>query len=928
MPVRVVGSRAAPGCTASPERAAAHARDFFGRHLEVLAPGSSVADWRLVANDLDRGIRTVGFVQRVDGMDVVGAKLGLRYLDDRLVVVSSEALPDVRAARPTSSPSPEVIADAARFWVEGQGAAATTVVAVDSPWVLPLIGSAGVRHRVAMRAVVDARDPLGRYEVYLDAADGEVVAWRQLLRFATGDLLYDVPERWPGGGRAAYPATLAHVELDASPAVSDLDGAVSWPGSGVASLLLTASGEEVTVNNVAGPGATMQTTLADGGVALWDGSGDELTDAQLSAYIHAGRALAYARVLGPSLPLFDQPLVVNVNLDLECNAFYDGSSINFFRSSQDCGNTARLADIVFHEFGHALHGSAVIAGVGEVEKGLGEGLSDYFAATMTGDPAVGVGWHKTSGALRNIDPSIELVWPDDIGGPHTSGRIISGALWDLRKLLVAEHGPASGVALTDHLFYQAMRRSVDIPTTYFEVLVADDDDGDLDNGTPNVCAIDAAFGAHGLRQLVADIGAATVAPPGLDGYTVTLALAGLHAQCPADAGVSALLVWRRRDQPLVGGEVPFSSQGDEPSAAAVPAQPDGTVVQYRVQILLGDGTQVPLPSNPADPWYEMFIGHVEPIYCTDFETDPFAEGWTHGGDDGAPSSDDWQWGIPVSLVGSGDPSVAHSGERVLGNDLGSLGEDGKYAKGIAIHADSPPLDVSGYAAVRLQYRRWLEVEDGFYDQARVEAGGQMLWQNLDSQADGASTRHHRDHEWRFHDVDLTAAVDDQGQVSVRFRLDSDQGLELGGWAIDDLCVVGWVPTVCGDGQLTGIEICDEGEANSDTEADACRSDCTPAGCGDGVRDGGEECDDGNELEGDGCEPDCRATAEPPPPEPDPPVDDAPTEAPPNDSGCGCTLPGRGPTGGWPLVLLLAALAARRRPRRVVGGQGRRGSDVA
>jgi cysteine-rich repeat protein len=63
---------------------------------------------------------------------------------------------------------------------------------------------------------------------------------------------------------------------------------------------------------------------------------------------------------------------------------------------------------------------------------------------------------------------------------------------------------------------------------------------------------------------------------------------------------------------------------------------------------------------------------------------------------------------------------------------------------------------------------------------------------------------------------------------------------------------------CGDGALDGIEQCDDGEANSDTAADACRTDCRFARCGDGAVDSGELCDDGNVLGGDGCSPRCTA----------------------------------------------------------------------
>ncbi len=47
---------------------------------------------------------------------------------------------------------------------------------------------------------------------------------------------------------------------------------------------------------------------------------------------------------------------------------------------------------------------------------------------------------------------------------------------------------------------------------------------------------------------------------------------------------------------------------------------------------------------------------------------------------------------------------------------------------------------------------------------------------------------------------------------------------------------------CGDGVVDGAEQCDDGSRNSDTAKDACRSDCQAATCGDGVVDGGEECD--------------------------------------------------------------------------------------
>jgi cysteine-rich repeat protein len=63
--------------------------------------------------------------------------------------------------------------------------------------------------------------------------------------------------------------------------------------------------------------------------------------------------------------------------------------------------------------------------------------------------------------------------------------------------------------------------------------------------------------------------------------------------------------------------------------------------------------------------------------------------------------------------------------------------------------------------------------------------------------------------------------------------------------------------VCGDGFVGDGEICDDGDANSDTQPDACRTTCALAGCGDGVIDSGETCDDGNRVDGDECPFDCK-----------------------------------------------------------------------
>ncbi len=84
----------------------------------------------------------------------------------------------------------------------------------------------------------------------------------------------------------------------------------------------------------------------------------------------------------------------------------------------------------------------------------------------------------------------------------------------------------------------------------------------------------------------------------------------------------------------------------------------------------------------------------------------------------------------------------------------------------------------------------------------------------------------------------------------------EQCTDVGG---GQLCLPTNAEPTCGDGVLLDPETCDDGQANSDTAPNACRSNCTKARCGDGVQDTGEECDNGSANSDtlvDACRTDC------------------------------------------------------------------------
>ena len=92
--------------------------------------------------------------------------------------------------------------------------------------------------------------------------------------------------------------------------------------------------------------------------------------------------------------------------------------------------------------------------------------------------------------------------------------------------------------------------------------------------------------------------------------------------------------------------------------------------------------------------------------------------------------------------------------------------------------------------MRLRFRRWLNVEDGYFDHARIYVNEQEVWANAASPGGATAVHdtHHRDGEWILADVDLSELAGGQPEVQVRFEIESDEGLQFGGWTIDDLCL--------------------------------------------------------------------------------------------------------------------------------------------
>jgi hypothetical protein len=738
------GSVAAPGSMTNAVLAEHAARQFLAAHI--------AGDFTLAASRFAGDKRVVVFDQRWNGLRVAGATISIVFTHDRLVAAFSSAIdpatiPTALAAlRSAARPNPT----RAERWLRDAKIAASATRWGGERVVLPIVfGTGDVTFSIA--DVLDASNGVERWTVYV-APDGAPLLRVRRTMHGVSTLRLDVPVRHPASARTLMAAGRANLIVNNAAAQTDAAGGFAWNGNAPSSVVPSATGALVEVIDVGGAPATATLSGVNAGFTDWSLASTATADAQLTAYAYAMVAKTRAREIHPSLAWLDQTLQVFVNEAGSCNALSTGDDIHFFAGDATCENTARIVDIVLHEFGHSLHVQSHLAG--EVDSALGEGAADFFAANLVGDSGIGRGLSFDDVSVRELDPiGSERRFPEDFeGSVHNAGLIIGGALWDLRTALIAELGAAAGIAATERVYLGVLQLAPDIATSYQAALLGDDDDGDLTNGTPHECAIEAAFAAHGL---VPGFEETALSTPVVEGRTISITVTTpVGRACPPKLVTGIDLV--------VGDETIAMTAEGARYRGELPAPPGPAVVSYHVIARFDDGSELALPRNPADPQYQAFVGTATPIWCDRLDALPV---WQQTG------SVIWEWARPFGRAG--DPPVTFTGEAFLGtNIMGS----GRYLPGMATAITTPTIDTSGFTDVHLQFRRWLTVEERAADRASIEIGDQPIWEN--------ATVEHVDREWRFVDLPIPS-----GEVAITWSLAANDTGELGGWNLDDICVV-------------------------------------------------------------------------------------------------------------------------------------------
>jgi len=196
----------------------------------------------------------------------------------------------------------------------------------------------------------------------------------------------------------------------------------------------------------------------------------------------------------------------------------------------------------------------------------------------------------------------------------------------------------------------------------------------------------------------------------------------------------------------------------------------GQLIEFELEARSDQGTDV--------SGFYAFVLPVETIYQTDFEDSP--PGWSHSG-----HVDDWELGPPRSFDNQWDPLQAFSGCQLYGTDLNApppWSNDGLYEASSFCRLSSPPIDCSCSYGVHLLFHRWLCIEEGVWDRARIKVNDHVIWTN-------PSAERHLDRVWVPVIMDISDWADGVSEVEIEFELETDDFWRYGGWNIDDFRIV-------------------------------------------------------------------------------------------------------------------------------------------
>ena len=555
--------------------------------------------------------------------------------------------------------------------------------------------------------------PVHRWQVFVDAHNGEILEKFDEVRTATVEGHVSGPVKDEPYG-VATDRGMPHVKVDVSgvgTTYTDENGYYSIDiGSTSRSVTVKLEGSYLNTNNANGSDASMTRTVSPGTTEDFNFAGLNSIAGERDTYYHANVIHDLAKSIHSGLTGADYVMPAKVNIGSEdyywpCNAYWDYTGINLFSAGGGCAATDQMADVVYHEYGHGLQQFIYDPySPNYSSSGLSEGCSDYWGMTLTNSPCLGNGFFGEGTCHRDGNNTLQYPANSCGGGVHCLGEYIMGATWKMRGNLIELHGYENGVAISDDLFYwgQTGRPSSDLDYLY-EIYVADDNDGNLQNGTLNYSQICNAFGDHnmsvsGLPDCNAAFADLEFSAPSLD-FNLAPGESDSQEITISNVGEEGSIMY------FSSGVSPFSVVGDGPdNFGNFWSDSDlDTDISVEWVDIDGMGTQYTFPHNdqagdPIDMGFDFpFLGGAYSQCIIN------ANGWVGFGSD----SDAWE--------NSTIPSSAAPGPAIFGlwDDLNPVNDNcNSYCSGNVYYYGDGEKFVVWFNEVA---HWWTNFEDSYYD---------------------------------------------------------------------------------------------------------------------------------------------------------------------------------------------------------------------
>ena len=415
--VRSLYNLTIPAPVGTPETSA---RQCLSDYCDLFAMTDPTVELRLKAVQNSLTGRHIRFHQYHRGVEVYGASVSVHInRSGQIRVIHSNYFPQIDISTSASLSAEQAISIA----LAESGALDLRKPSQAGLVIFPARDGA---YHLAYRVIVHLRRPLAGWEYIIDAHTGAPLHRRSVLKFADGR------------GRVFNPNPV--VALKDLTLMDQDDSAEAIPDDAYTDVILpeldgTGYLDGRYVSTRLTPDRANEPTLE------YNYLRDDPRFEEVMVYYHVDAVGRYLKGLGFDF-VDDWQLPTNVHVNESNNAFYDDSdgSINFGDGGVD---TAEDAEVIIHEYGHAILDRQVpniYIGEGGA---IHEGFSDFLAASFYSAVSDGFGdtivfdWAGLEAPeflTRPVDGHKH--YPEDlVGRPHDDGEMWSASLWELFQAL-------------------------------------------------------------------------------------------------------------------------------------------------------------------------------------------------------------------------------------------------------------------------------------------------------------------------------------------------------------------------------------------------------------------------------------------------------------------------------------------------------------